>query len=68
MFNMFNGRDISLISKCGSVDTVSLQSINQSIVRFITRYIQLLSVSPIMNRERGWYSGVSRSAGGRDAS
>ena len=44
------------------------QSINQSIVKFITRYFQVLSVSPVMNRKRGWDSGVSPSAGGRRAS
>ena len=35
---------------------MSLQSINQSIVKFITRYFQVLSVSPVMNRKRGWDS------------
>ena len=45
------------------------QSINQStILKFITRYFQVLSVSPVMDRKRGWDSGVSPSAGGRGAS
>ena len=30
--------------------------INQSIVKFITRYFQVLSVSPVMNLKRGWDS------------
>ena len=46
----------------------SFESINQSIVKFITRYFQVLSVNPVMNRKRGWDSGVSPSAGGRGAS